>query len=326
MDSLSDSEANASHVSIPCPHCGLPSTRIKSLRTGVLVFLGVAGFWRTWTETGCTTCVRGKLIGYTGLNLLTAHILWPIAVLPWMVVQLMRTALDGHSPEILKQLGLPVPPPRPLWEQFQTQLPIAFRVLGIVQFLLGSFLLAGIAFVLGVEWFHLRKLDLIIYQGLVAAVGIAAGYLVYSGASKLFAQAPSVWHRMGVAVLFGGLLPLASPWIAQLTWIPKEQELFAATIGGDARATDYYVREVPAVMWRPEPVGQYVDARIAHRKVKPTVWTDDDLSSVRYALEEHHAGNPDFSTIHQNILTALRPPATKVPLNLENKTRLDESH
>ena len=80
------------------------------------------------------------------------------------------------------------------------------------------------------------------------------------------------------------------------------------------------------MMWRPEPVGQYVDARIAHRKVKPTVWTDDDLSSVRYALEEHHAGNPDFSTIHQNILTALRPPATKVPLNLENKTRLDESH
>lgn len=306
MNSVAGYETGESPVRFQCPCCGQPSTRIKSLRTGVLVFLGIAGFWRTWTVTGCPSCLRGKLLSYATLNLLTAHIIWPIAVLPWLTVQLLRTTLEGHSPAILQQFGLPVPPPVPLSVQFQQQLPVTFRVLGVVQILLGALLIAGLAFVLGDTWFHLRKLDLVIFQGVVVLAGTLIGYLAYSGLSKLLGLAPSLWNRLIVAVIVGAMLPLASPAIAKLTWISKEQEYFAAALGPNADDSETYVIRVPPEMWRSEPVARCVTHCISHLRGESAVWADSTLGSIRYDIEEYHAGNPEFASIQEQIRGALK--------------------
>lgn len=321
MSSAAASDTGISYVSIPCPHCGQPSTNIKSLRAGVLVFLGVGGFWRTWIETGCAACVRGKLLKSTALNLLTAHVMWPIAVLPLMTVQLLRTVLEGHSPEILRQLGLPTPPPAPLWIQLRSQFPVAFRVLGIVQILMGTLLLAGITFLLGDTWFRTRGIELLISGALVAVVGVPASYMFYSGLSKVIGLAPPLWLRIGVAVLSGAMLVLASPWLARLAWRQREQALFTAAAVGDASDVDNYVRKVPAALWRPEPVERYVAFRIAQLQKEATVWADHDLGNVKYSLEIHHAGDPEFTAIGSRIEAALRAPsapAAVVPIVAPN--------
>lgn len=304
MNSVAVSETGVAPVCVPCPCCGQPSTRIKSLRTGVLVFLGVAGFWRTWTETGCPTCLRGKLVSYAAINLFTAHIIWPFAVLPWVTVQLLRTTLEGHSPAILLQFGLPLPPSVPLWIQFQQQLPVTFRVLGIVQLLLGALLMAALAFVLRDTWFHLRKLDLVVFQGLVVVAGTVIGYLAYSGLSKLLGLAPSVWNRVVVAVIVGAMLPLASPSIARWTWIATEEELFTAAIGANADDSETYVIRIPPEMWRPEPVARCVELCIPQLNGESAVWADSTLGRIQFDIDEYHKGDQDFADIQTQIRAA----------------------
>ena len=306
MNSGSTANVDPSHVALPCAHCGQPSTRIKSLRTGILVFLGVGAFWRTWTEVGCAACVRARLLQYTGLNLLTAHILWPIAILPWMTVQILRTALEGHSPEILTQLGLPSPPRRSLWVQFQEQWPVGFRIFGLMQMLLGALVFTGMAFILGETWFKVRRIEFFFIQILLAVAGGVAVYLMYSGVSKVLGLAPAVWHRVGVAVLGGLLLPLASPSIARLAWLHGEQTLFAAAVSGDEQDSEYYIRKIPPELWRPAAVEKYVTSRVEQLRREPAVWATSDLNSVRYHIETYHSGNQQFSKIHQQVLKALK--------------------
>jgi hypothetical protein len=250
--------------------------------------------------------LRGKLLSYATLNLLTAHIIWPLAVLPRMTVQLLRTTLEGHSPAILRQFGLPEPPLVPLWIQFQKQLPITFRVLGVVQILLAALLMVALAFVLGNSWFHLRKLDLIIFQGLVVVAGTVAGYLACSGLSKVLGLAPPVWNRLIVAVIAGALLPLASPSIAKWTWISKEQELFDAAVGPNAEDSETYVIRIPPELWRAEPVARCLANCIPQLHGESAVWADDTLGSIQYDIEAYHLGDPDFSAIHEQIQAAIK--------------------
>ena len=197
-------ESHSSEVTlIPCPKCGTPSGQIKSLRTGRLTFLIVASQWRTWTEVGCPSCVQQKLFENLGLNLITAHVLWPVAILPWISVQLVRTLLEGHSPEVLAQLGLPTPPSRPIWVQFQERFPTTFRIFGGCQVIVSLVVFAFLSYVLGDTLHRTRGTDYYVLLAFTAIVGAVAGYPFYSGISKLLGRHPHLWHRIGLALVIG---------------------------------------------------------------------------------------------------------------------------
>lgn len=290
---------------LPCPHCRQPSPRIKSLRTGVLAFLGVFAYWRTWTETGCAECVRGTLLKWTAINLVTANVMWPIAVLPWMTIQLLRTGLAGHSPDVLTALGLPVPPKRPLWTQFREAWPIGFRVLGLVQCLLGAGLVAFVAFVQGESWYESRGAEKAVVVGMSGLAATLAGYLAYSGLAKLLGMFPSVANRIAVAVLAGIVLGAASPVVAKAVWVQREKSLHAAALGGDRFAPEKYVDRVPDELWRPEPLDRLVDRCIEHQREYGHGWGRSKLQHMQYGIETHHADDPAFAAVRRRIDDAL---------------------
>lgn len=240
MNLQTASQTDQNQIEVCCPLCGQKSTRIKALRTGVLIFVCIMAYWKTWTVTGCPECIRKKLAENTILNLLTANIMWPIAVFPWMLIQFLRTALEGHSPVILEQLGLPVPPPIPLWKQFQEQLPITFRLIGTVQLFIALSLFAGVGFVLSNTWHrnHRLNLDLILLQAFVCVTGVAIGYLAFSGISKVLGWAPSIGQRIAVAILIAIMLPFASPWVARMMRVAAVERLIIRTPVNDSNLSD----------------------------------------------------------------------------------------
>jgi hypothetical protein len=296
-------------VLLPCPHCHRPSTRIKSLRTGVLAFLGIFAYWRTWTETGCAECVRGTLLKWSAINLVTANVMWPIAILPWMTVQLLRTGLDGHSPDVLANLGLPAPPPRPLWTQFREAWPIGFRVLGLVQCLLGTGLVAAVAFAVGDSWYGSHGVEAVFAAVVAGAAGAGAAYLAYSALCKLLGMSPSLANRLGVACLAGIALGASSPLLAQTVWAQREKSLHAAALGGDRFACEKYVDDVPVELWRPEPLAGLVDPCLAHIREWGQGWGYWKLQTLQFGIETYHADDPAFAPVRRRIDDALKKKA-----------------
>ncbi len=82
---------------IPCPHCHTQTDSLKYYNMPIFLFLWVA--WVSWSkdEIACPGCMRGKIAGYCALNIVTANILWPFIILPWTIINLLRTLTKGHS-------------------------------------------------------------------------------------------------------------------------------------------------------------------------------------------------------------------------------------
>jgi hypothetical protein len=90
-------EGDAGAQAIVCPCCDRESDSIKSFNMGILLFIFVA--WLIWPrqEVACPGCIRGKLIGFLLINIITANILWPFLIVPWSVILLLRSFQKGHS-------------------------------------------------------------------------------------------------------------------------------------------------------------------------------------------------------------------------------------
>lgn len=83
---------------VRCPACGVPSPAIKQyVLCNLLVFVFVMAFTRRATYTSCGPCMRRTILERSAINLITAHVLWPIIVLPWHTVQFIRSYSEGHS-------------------------------------------------------------------------------------------------------------------------------------------------------------------------------------------------------------------------------------
>lgn len=88
---------------VECPECGKYSDSIKCYRLpDVWVFLFVYLRWATRGEICCPECMRKKILihGCT-YNIVSANFLWPFILLPWSVIQFIRTFSKGHSSEVL---------------------------------------------------------------------------------------------------------------------------------------------------------------------------------------------------------------------------------
>src|SRR5437870_2624217 len=84
--------------SLPCPRCGCMTDSLKYY-----------AFWRWflllppihWTKPEsirmCAPCIRRHVLKRAGFLILTAHVFWPLCVLPWALTILAMSLSRGHS-------------------------------------------------------------------------------------------------------------------------------------------------------------------------------------------------------------------------------------
>lgn len=84
---------------IRCPECGQPTDSLKRYTLPHLwIFLYVYLGWQNIEFTCCPHCMRKHILikGFT-YEILLANVLWPFIILPWCLVQLIRSFIKGHS-------------------------------------------------------------------------------------------------------------------------------------------------------------------------------------------------------------------------------------
>ena len=97
-------------AAIPCPICSAPSAGIKRYSMMYkLIFLGVAYSMQRGSYVSCPKCARKTLLksAFSPLNILTANVMWPLAVVPYTLIMLTVSLIPGHSASVRKALGLP---------------------------------------------------------------------------------------------------------------------------------------------------------------------------------------------------------------------------
>ena len=83
---------------VRCPVCHEPTDSIKQYKlVRTLLFLFLFATWNTLVATACPRCMRKVILKRTAINILPANVLWVIVVLPFHLVQLLRTLTRGHS-------------------------------------------------------------------------------------------------------------------------------------------------------------------------------------------------------------------------------------
>ena len=90
---MQDSSLN---LIVSCPECGRHSDSIKRFilpgRWTLFVYL----FYSNVTYTCCPHCMRKHILIQGFKNLITMHFFWPFFILPWMIVQYIRSYQKGH--------------------------------------------------------------------------------------------------------------------------------------------------------------------------------------------------------------------------------------
>lgn len=84
---------------IRCPECGQLTDSIKSFTLPhIWLFLWCYISWQNIEYTCCPHCMRKHILikGFT-YNILLSNLLWPIIILPWSIIQLIRSYSKGHS-------------------------------------------------------------------------------------------------------------------------------------------------------------------------------------------------------------------------------------
>ena len=91
---------------LPCPACARPTRSLK--RFGLmkrLLFLGIG--YRMWRErcTSCPGCMRRRLLknAFNPVSILTANVMWPLAVVPYTGILLAATLVPGQSTSVARQ-------------------------------------------------------------------------------------------------------------------------------------------------------------------------------------------------------------------------------
>lgn len=90
---------------IPCPVCSVPTRSLKRFSMmNQLLFLGIGFGMKRGPYTACPKCQRRKLLknAFKPLNILSANIMWPLAVCPYTVILLVNSFIPGHSASIRK--------------------------------------------------------------------------------------------------------------------------------------------------------------------------------------------------------------------------------
>lgn len=93
-------------IFIQCPRCSVPTASLKQYRMlRLFLFIGIGAYWQTATSTHCPPCMRREIVVKSLVNLPTANLLWPIAVLPFHLILFIATFRAGHSRRIREAMS-----------------------------------------------------------------------------------------------------------------------------------------------------------------------------------------------------------------------------
>lgn len=93
---------------VVCPECGCTSDSIKRYDLPhIWVFLGIYIYYQNIEYTCCPHCMRKHIFvkGFT-YNIITANFFWLFVLLPWSLIQLLRSFTHGHSDDVKRELGI----------------------------------------------------------------------------------------------------------------------------------------------------------------------------------------------------------------------------
>ena len=81
-----------------CPECGKSTDSLKRfVLPHFWLFLVCYIQWQNVEYTCCPECMRKHILAKGFLHIITANFIWPIVILPWVLIQFIRTYSKGHS-------------------------------------------------------------------------------------------------------------------------------------------------------------------------------------------------------------------------------------
>jgi hypothetical protein len=83
---------------LPCPVCGRETDSLKQYRyVSWCVFFLAGAIWQPVIYRACPVCMRRFLWKKCLANVLPAHILWLVGLLPWTLALIAASSRPGHS-------------------------------------------------------------------------------------------------------------------------------------------------------------------------------------------------------------------------------------
>jgi hypothetical protein len=294
---------------LPCPECHQLTDSLKCYGTIVAVYFIVAASWRSKKEVACPKCMRGKVLAFAGVNLVTTHIIWPIVILPRAIIYWLDLGSPGHSNRVLEQVRsggfgeeLAAAAGRILESRPN---PLTTRFLGLVKVLPMLIAMIVTASIMTHKWYELLKGDrLVIVLVPVALAFGAAAAIFWSGIGNLRLRSTS-WTTWGTvaaaaAIVFVGGMPL----VAKSIWQRKERADARDVI---ERGWLYGYSQVPAPLWQAEPLARVAAGKIrsVDRSAKPYSFEINELKEMATGIERYHAGDAAFQPTLDQLKAAI---------------------
>lgn len=91
------------NVPAQCPECGRMTDSLKVYNLPAFwLFLGIYLRYSYKGHIACPSCMRKKILlhGFT-YNIISANLIWIFTILPWSLINLLRTFSKGHSWEVV---------------------------------------------------------------------------------------------------------------------------------------------------------------------------------------------------------------------------------
>lgn len=91
---------------VQCPVCGKITDSLKVYTLpSFWLFIGFYLRYSTKGHMACPSCMRKKILlhGFT-YNIITANLFWIIAILPWSLINMLRTLSKGHSWKVVENM------------------------------------------------------------------------------------------------------------------------------------------------------------------------------------------------------------------------------
>lgn len=83
---------------LDCPRCGRLTDSLKHYRyPDLFIFLLGGAIWWESDHTACPPCMRAVIVNRCVRNILPAHLVWPIFLLPWALYLYFATFRRGHG-------------------------------------------------------------------------------------------------------------------------------------------------------------------------------------------------------------------------------------
>src|SRR5262249_25141710 len=83
---------------VPCPTCGRATDSVKHYYFPAGTFLLIAFSIGRRLVGGCPGCVRSQLLVLAARQVITLNVVWPVVVLPTLLLWLVSSCQRGHVP------------------------------------------------------------------------------------------------------------------------------------------------------------------------------------------------------------------------------------